>query len=119
MPISAEQTARAQSLKRAGEVAAAVGIGVQTLHYYERIGLLPKPQRSSSNNRFCSPQVVRRVQFIRKAQILGFTLEHTPQPIERMNLIRRLPAVNQRPILVRPSKNRTFKVRDVGVTGVA
>ncbi len=82
MPISAEQTALSLGLKRAGEVAAIVGIGVQTLHYYERIGLLPKPQRSSANYRLYSPEVVRRVQFIRKAQILGFTLAEVRQILE-------------------------------------
>lgn len=81
MPL-AKQNIRASDLKRAGEVASTAGIGVQTLHYYERIGLLPKPQRSSANYRLYSPEVVRRVQFIRKAQILGFKLAEIKQILE-------------------------------------
>lgn len=73
---------RPRTLTRAGEVASAVGIGVQTLHYYERIGLLPKPQRSSANYRLYAPEIVRRVQFIRKAQILGFKLAEIKQILE-------------------------------------
>ncbi len=82
MPIPSENTAGSLRLKKAGDVATIVGIGVQTLHYYERIGLLPKPQRSSANYRLYSPEVVRRVQFIRKAQILGFTLAEIRQILE-------------------------------------
>jgi DNA-binding transcriptional MerR regulator len=34
---------------KVGAVAKASGVGVQTLHYYKRVGLLPKPQRSAAN----------------------------------------------------------------------
>ena len=60
---------------KAGELAARARVGVQTLHYYERVGLLPKPDRSASNYRLYQRDALRRVQFIKKAQSLGFTLE--------------------------------------------
>src|SRR5688572_797402 len=60
---------------KVGEVAAQVGVGVQTLHYYERLGLLPKPERSAANHRVYSPETLRRVLFIKKAQAVGFTLD--------------------------------------------
>lgn len=60
---------------KAGELAERAGVGVQTLHYYERLGLLPKPGRSASNYRLYRADALRRVQFIKKAQALGFTLE--------------------------------------------
>jgi DNA-binding transcriptional MerR regulator len=63
------------SLIRVGELAARADVGVQTLHYYERLGLLPKPTRSASNYRLYPSDALRRVQFIKKAQVLGFTLE--------------------------------------------
>lgn len=63
------------SLLEVGELAERAGVGVQTLHYYERLGLLPKPDRSASNYRLYLPDALRRVQFIKKAQSLGFTLE--------------------------------------------
>ncbi len=64
-----------ESPLKVGELAARVGIGVQTLHYYERLGLLPKPGRSASNYRLYPADALRRVQFIKKAQAWGFTLE--------------------------------------------
>ncbi len=57
-----------------GAVAKKAGVGVQTLHYYERISLLPKPARSESNYRLYSSDIVRRVTFIKKAQAIGFKL---------------------------------------------
>jgi len=60
---------------KVGDLATQVGVGVQTLHYYERLGLLPKAERSASNHRVYSTEALRRVQFIKKAQAVGFTLE--------------------------------------------
>jgi DNA-binding transcriptional MerR regulator len=64
-----------KSFLKVGELAARVGVGVQTLHYYERLGLLPKPERSAANYRLYPSDALRRIQFIKKAQSLGFTLE--------------------------------------------
>jgi len=58
----------------AGDVAKRLGIGVQTLHYYEREKLIPAPQRSGSGYRIYTPEIVERVAFIRKAQALGLPL---------------------------------------------
>lgn len=58
----------------AGEVAKTLGVGVQTLHYYEREGLIPPPPRSESGYRLYSLETVERVAFIRKAQALGLPL---------------------------------------------
>ena len=60
---------------KVGELAARAGVGVQTIHYYERLGLLPQPDRSVANYRLYPPASLRQVQFIKKAQALGFTLE--------------------------------------------
>lgn len=68
-----------------GAVAKAAGVGVQTLHYYERLGLLPKPERSAANYRLYSPEAVRRIRFIKKAQGLGLTLEETKQILDLKN----------------------------------
>lgn len=62
-------------LFKAGELAEQAGVGVQTLHYYERLGLLPKPDRSASNYRLYPAGALRRIQFVKKAQALGFVLE--------------------------------------------
>jgi len=71
-----------QDSLKAGAVAKAAGVGVQTLHYYERLGLLQKPKRSAANYRLYAPEAVRRVRFIKKAQALGLTLEETKQILD-------------------------------------
>jgi len=60
---------------RIGEVARQAGVNLQTIHYYERCELLPKPPRTVSNYRAYPSDAVRRVRFIRRAQQLGFTLK--------------------------------------------
>jgi len=57
-------------------------VGVQTLHYYERINLLPKPARSETNYRLYSADVLTRVTFIKKAQAVGFTLTEIKEILE-------------------------------------
>jgi len=67
---------------KVGQVATEAGVSVQTLHYYERLELLPKPNRSEANYRLYSSEAVRRVRFIKKAQALGLTLEKTKQILD-------------------------------------
>jgi MerR family copper efflux transcriptional regulator len=74
--------ARPVNTLKVGQVVAEVGVSVQTLHYYERLGLLPKPNRSAANYRLYAPEAVRRVRFIKKAQALGLTLEETKQILD-------------------------------------
>jgi DNA-binding transcriptional MerR regulator len=57
-----------------GQVAAAAAVNVQTLRYYERVGLLPRPARRASGYRTYTRDTVQRVRFIKRAQELGFTL---------------------------------------------
>jgi MerR family transcriptional regulator, copper efflux regulator len=60
---------------KVGEVARRAGVGLQTVHYYERLGLLAKPPRTDANYRAYPAEAVRRVRFIKRAQELGFTLK--------------------------------------------
>ena len=59
----------------AGAAAKKLGIGIQTLHFYEQQGLIPHPPRSRSDYRLYTPAIMERVRFVRKAQALGFSLE--------------------------------------------
>ena len=59
----------------AGDVAKELGLGVQTLHYYEQEGLIPAPPRSESGYRLYTPELIDRVRFVRKAQALGLPLD--------------------------------------------
>ena len=58
-----------------GKVAAAAGLNVQTVRYYERMGLLAPGKRTESGYRVYSPDVLERLNFIRQAQAVGFRLE--------------------------------------------
>jgi DNA-binding transcriptional MerR regulator len=51
------------------------GVSPPTIRYYEAIGLLPKPARSSAGYRRYTDDTVEELQFIRKAQAIGFSLE--------------------------------------------
>lgn len=51
------------------------GCTVETIRYYERIGLVPKPQRMASRYRLYAPADVQRLMFIRRARELGFALD--------------------------------------------
>jgi len=58
-----------------GQVARQARVRLDTLRYYERRGLLPPPPRTAAGYRQYAPETVRRVEFIKRAQGLGFTLE--------------------------------------------
>ena len=58
-----------------GEVAKQAHVRIETLRYYERTGLVASPPRSASNYRLYPQETVRRVQFIKRAQGLGFSLK--------------------------------------------
>jgi Hg(II)-responsive transcriptional regulator len=60
---------------RIGELASQTNVAIETLRYYEKRGLLQEPDRSPAGYRAYSPDTVRRVRFIRRAQELGFTLQ--------------------------------------------
>lgn len=57
-----------------GELAKAAGVHIETVRYYERRGLLPKPTRRPSGYRAYPATMVMRLRFIKNAQELGFSL---------------------------------------------
>lgn len=57
-----------------GQAAKLSQVGVETIRYYEREGLLAEPQRRPSGYRQYDQSVVARLRFIRRAKELGFTL---------------------------------------------
>jgi DNA-binding transcriptional MerR regulator len=58
-----------------GELAMATSTKVETVRYYEKIGLLPPPARTVSNYRSYGSEHLSRLSFIRRARDLGFTLD--------------------------------------------
>jgi Hg(II)-responsive transcriptional regulator len=58
-----------------GALAQAAQVGVETVRYYQRRGLMPQPPRAQGTVRRYPPAVAARLRFIRRAQQLGFTLD--------------------------------------------
>lgn len=59
---------------RIGEAAAAAGMTTKTLRFYEQQGLVPLPERSSNGYRDYPPDVVARLDFIRRGKLAGLSL---------------------------------------------
>jgi MerR family transcriptional regulator, copper efflux regulator len=64
-----------------GEVSKSSGIGIETLRFYEKIGLLERPGRTYAGYRLYDESVLERLAFIKRAQILGFSLDEIKQLI--------------------------------------
>ncbi|MBF6335570.1 MerR family transcriptional regulator [Nocardia abscessus] len=60
---------------RTGELAAAAGVNIQTLRYYERRGILAEPDRSPGGHRLYPERALTMLRVIKAAQRLGFTLD--------------------------------------------
>jgi DNA-binding transcriptional MerR regulator len=58
-----------------GELSKATGTNIETIRYYERIDLLPAPDRTSANYRRYSDSHRARLAFVRHSRDLGFTMQ--------------------------------------------
>ena len=67
---------------RIGEVAAASGMSVEALRFYERRGLLGRPARTASGYRAYDETVIERLAFIKRAQAIGFSLDEIAEILE-------------------------------------
>ncbi len=66
--------AQANKPLKIGEVAKQTGIGIETLRFYERSGLLDAPVRTEAGYRLYGADALATLEFIKRAQMLGFTL---------------------------------------------
>ena len=82
MAVRAKKEVRTTSAPlKIGEVAKLSGIGIETLRFYERSGLLGRPDRTQSGYRLYDREVLERLEFIKRAQVLGFSLDEIKQII--------------------------------------
>ena len=58
-----------------GQLAKKADVNIETVRYYERRGLMPEPPRKESGYRQYSDEMVKRIQFIKHAKELGFSLK--------------------------------------------
>ena len=65
-----------------GQLAKRAGVNLQTVHYYERRGILPEPPRRDSGYRQYPESAVARIQFIKRAQELGFNLKEIQELLD-------------------------------------
>lgn len=71
----AEKTqARGRRVTR-GVIAARTGVNIETIRYYERIGILPAPSRSEGGHRLYGLDDEKRLTFVRRSRELGFSLQ--------------------------------------------
>jgi MerR family mercuric resistance operon transcriptional regulator len=72
--MPSNSNARGELLTR-GQLARLTGCNIETIRYYEQIGLLPSPRRSEGGHRLYGQDLVKRLSFVRRSRGLGFTLE--------------------------------------------
>ncbi len=58
-----------------GRLARQAAVGIDTVRFYERRGLLPEPSRTAAGYRLYADDIVARLRFIRRAKSLGFSLD--------------------------------------------
>ena len=77
MALQSQRRGHTESLTslRIGEVAKLSGIGIEALRFYERSGLLGRPGRTDSGYRMYDAAVLQLLDFIKRAQVLGFSLD--------------------------------------------
>ena len=62
-----------------GQLADRSGVNLETIRYYERMGLLPPPPRSASGYREYRPNDLQRLVFLRRSRQLGFSLREVQE----------------------------------------
>jgi MerR family mercuric resistance operon transcriptional regulator len=58
-----------------GGLSELTGVNIETIRYYEKIGLLPAPRRSEGRHRLYDRDLTQRLQFVRRSRELGFSIE--------------------------------------------
>ena len=87
----------------AGQLAQAAGVNLETVRYYETIGLMPAPARTEGGHRSYEPEHAQRLRFIRRSRELGFGID----------AIRRLIALSE------PGVQACCEVRDMAQDHIA
>lgn len=65
-----------------GRLADEAGVNVETIRYYQRRGLMTEPDKPTSGHRRYGLAAIKRVRFIKRAQVLGFTLDEVGSMLE-------------------------------------
>lgn len=68
-----------------GEMSKRSGVNIETVRYYERIGIMPKPDRTSGGNRQYNHDQLKRLSFIKTSRELGFSIEEIRALLEMVD----------------------------------
>lgn len=71
-----------RGMLKIGEVSKRSGVGIEALRFYEKGGLLDRPSRTMSGYRVYGEDVLERIEFIKRAQALGFSLDEIRQIVD-------------------------------------
>jgi MerR family mercuric resistance operon transcriptional regulator len=95
-----------------GRLAKQTGTNVETVRFYERIGLLPTPNRSAGGYRLYRIDHVKRLTFVRRARALGFSIREV-RTLLRLADERRRPCAEARIVAEAHLKNVLAKIADL------
>lgn len=73
---------KAEADIKIGRLAERTGVHLETIRYYQRLGLMPTPERGYGSVRRYGEDAVRRLRFIKRAQGLGFSLDEVKLLLE-------------------------------------
>ncbi|MCF6320851.1 MAG: MerR family transcriptional regulator, partial [Rhizobiaceae bacterium] len=68
-----------------GEVSLRTNVNIETIRYYERIGIMPKPDRTPGGNRQYNHHQLKRLFFIRRCRKLGFNLNEIRELLDMVD----------------------------------
>ena len=68
-----------------GEMSKRTGVNIETIRYYERIILMPKPDRTAGGNRQYNHELLKRLSFIKTSRDLGFSIEEIRALLEMVD----------------------------------
>ena len=94
------------------DVAASAGLTPQAIRFYEQLGLIEKPHRTSGGYRLYSAETVERIRFIKDAQRLGFGLDEIREVL-RLKYSGQSPCECVRRMLSRKLKESRDKIRQM------
>lgn len=68
-----------------GEMSNLTGVNIETIRFYERISIMPKPDRTSGGNRQYNHDQLKRLAFVKKCRDLGFSLDEIRALLEMVD----------------------------------
>jgi MerR family mercuric resistance operon transcriptional regulator len=96
-----------------GELSGRTGVNIETVRYYEKIGLVPPPARTEGGHRAYEDAHVTRLTFIRRARELGFTLDEVRSLLKLVDGGHTYTCANVRAVTVEHLEDVRKKIRDL------